>query len=234
VQHLQHAVVGQGMPAEFAAVGPGAHPQREQQALLREGLDGGAGRAGAGEGRKQVADGLLHAQVGIQDHPADGVVHEPDRQGIASSPRRALASWPPRRRALSRCNSASLMAPLRPKTSRSLNEQGSYRPSSSRISVVVSAQISSSRCQSALLRASLETSKPSTMPARPMPTSATSRWKPSRPSAEAPERPRSSSITITCSAGQPNATARWRSAYWRSVEVVFSTTWRRVDWRTYR
>src|SRR6266511_2274642 len=107
-------------------------------------------------------------------------------------------------------------------------------PRAARISVPGSAQISDSRCQSALLRASRETSRPSTMPARPMPTSATSRWKPSRPWAEAPERPRSSSITITCSAGQPNATARSRSAYWRSVEVVFSTTCRRVDWRTYR
>jgi hypothetical protein len=81
VQHLQDAMMGQGMPAELAAVGPGAHPQREQQALLREGLDGGPGRAGAGEGRKQVAHSLLHAQVGVQDHPADGVVDEPDRQG---------------------------------------------------------------------------------------------------------------------------------------------------------
>ena len=53
-------------------------------------------------------------------------------------------------------------------------------PSSSRISVSVSAQISSSRCQSVELRASRETSSPSTMPARPSPTSATSFWKPSR------------------------------------------------------
>jgi hypothetical protein len=36
-------------------------------------------------------------------------------------------------------------------------------------------QISSSRCQSALLRASRDTSNPSTIPARPMLTSATSR-----------------------------------------------------------
>src|SRR6266545_7951184 len=56
---------------------------------------------------------------------------------MTSSPRRALASCSPRRRALSRCSSASLMAPLRPSTSRSLNEQGSYRPSSFRIRVPV-------------------------------------------------------------------------------------------------
>ena len=38
---------------------------------------------------------------------------------------------------------------------------------------LVRAQISSRRCQSVELRASRETSSPSTMPARPMPTSAT-------------------------------------------------------------
>ena len=44
----------------------------------------------------------------------------------------------------------------------------------------VRAQISSSRCQSALFRASRDTSRPSTIPAWPMPTSATRRWNPSR------------------------------------------------------
>lgn len=41
-------------------------------------------------------------------------------------------------------------------------------------------------------------------------------------------------MTTTWSIDQPRATARWRSAYWRSVEVVFSITWRSVDWRMYR
>src|SRR3972149_3329821 len=44
------------------------------------------------------------------------------------------------------------------------------------MSVSVSAQISSNRCQSVELRARRETSSPSTMPARPSPTSATSCW----------------------------------------------------------
>ena len=70
------------------------------------------------------------------------------------------------------------------------------------------AQISSSRCQSALLRASRDTSRPSTIPARPMPTSATRRWKPSRSAAEAPDWPWSVSMVTICSAGQPSATAR--------------------------
>jgi len=38
-------------------------------------------------------------------------------------------------------------------------------------------------------------------------------------------------VTI-CSAGQPNATARWRSAYWRVVDSVLLITWRSVDCRT--
>ena len=46
----------------------------------------------------------------------------------------------------------------------------------------VSAQISSSRCQSIELRARRETSRPSTMPACPMPTSATKCWNPRGPS----------------------------------------------------
>ena len=37
---------------------------------------------------------------------------------------------------------------------------------------------------------------------------------------------------ITWSDVQPSATARWRRAYWRLVDSVFSSTWRRVDWRT--
>ena len=41
-------------------------------------------------------------------------------------------------------------------------------------------------------------------------------------------------MTTTSSSGQPSATARWRSAYWRFVLSVFSKTWRSVDWRTYR
>jgi hypothetical protein len=56
------------------------------------------------------------------------------------------------------------MVPLRPSSNRSLKWPGLYSPSSSRMSVSVSAQISSSRCQSDELRASRETSRPSTTP----------------------------------------------------------------------
>src|SRR6185437_14669546 len=69
---------------------------------------------------------------------------------------------------------------LRPSRSLSLKLHGSYSPSSSRISVLLNAQICSSRCQSALLRASREHSRPSTIPALPSDTSATRCWKPSR------------------------------------------------------
>ena len=96
------------------------------------------------------------------------------------------------------------------------------------------AQISSSRCQSALLRASRETSRPNTIPARPMLTSATSRWKPSRSAALAPDWPWSVSMVTICSAGQPSAIAFCRNAYWRVADSVLVSTCRSVDWRTYR
>ena len=52
-----------------------------------------------------------------------------------------------------------------------------------------------------------ETSKPKTIPACPRLTSVTNRWKPSRSTAEAPDCPRSESITITRSIGQPSRSA---------------------------
>jgi len=60
---------------------------------------------------------------------------------------------------------------------------------SSRVNVALCAQIFSSRCQSLELWASRDTSSPMTIPARPRPTSLTSRWNPARPAAEAPEVP---------------------------------------------
>ncbi len=106
-------------------------------------------------------------------------------------------------------------------------------PSESAISVSVSAHRSSSWYQSALRRASRETSIPSTIPTRPSPTSATSPWKPSRPSVLLPERPRSQSTTTTSEASQPSATARSASSYWRSRLSVLCSTCAIVDWRTY-
>ncbi len=73
------------------------------------------------------------------------------------------------------------------------------------------------------------------MPARPMPTSATRCWKPSRSAADAPDWPWSLSMTTIVSAGQPK---RHRPLAQRrigvAVDSVFSITWRRVLWRTYR
>ena len=133
-----------------------------------------------------------------------------------------------------KCSSASLMVPFRPSSNRSLKSVGSYSPSSSQISVPDMAQISSSRCQSALLRASRETSRPNTIPAWPMLTSATRRWKPSRSAAEAPDWPWSVSMVTIASAGQPSAVAFCRNAYWRVADSVLVSTCRSVDWRTYR
>jgi hypothetical protein len=132
-----------------------------------------------------------------------------------------------------KCSSASLIVPLRPSTSRSLNSAGSYTPSASAINVSVSAHRSSSWYQSVLLRASRDASIPSTMPTLPSPTSATSSRNPVRALAEAPERPRSSSITRTWPSVQPSAAARSRNSYWRARLSVFCTICVAVDCRTY-
>src|SRR5215217_6652995 len=67
----------------------------------------------------------------------------------------------------------------------------------------------------------------------PGPTSATRRWNPGRSSAEAAERPRSSSMTTICSERQPSWRARSASAYCRRVDSWCCRTWRAVDCRTY-
>src|SRR5712692_5357933 len=63
---------------------------------------------------------------------------------------------------------------FKPSNKRSLYAPGSYTPSSSTTRVSVSAQISSSRYQSLHERARRETSRLSTAPTCPRPTSATS------------------------------------------------------------
>ena len=56
---------------------------------------------------------------------------------------------------------------------------------------------------------------------------------PTRPAVLAPDLPRSSSITSTREAGQPNPTARSTSPYCNRVDSPWSSTCWRVDWRTY-
>src|SRR4051794_18939104 len=99
------------------------------------------------------------------------------------------------------------------------------------MSVSNRAQISSSWCQSRQERASRDIATPSTRPTRPSPTSATSRWNPGRTSAEAPERPRSSSMTTTRSRAQPSWPARSARAYWSRVDCRTWTTASRSRWR---
>ncbi len=121
-----------------------------------------------------------------------------------------------------------------PSTIRSLIEPGSYSPSSSQIRVLLRAQVLIRACQSALSRASLEHSSPSTMPARPRETSPTSCWNPARSAAEVPDEPWSTSMTWICSGGQPSATARPFRSYCRRVDSVLCITWCIVDCRMYR
>ena len=98
----------------------------------------------------------------------------PAGRGIFSSPLRALFKTPCNSRPRRICNSASLIVPLRPRRRRSLKLAVSYKPSWSSMSVFVNAQISNNRCQSALFRASRETSSPITKPTFPILTLATS------------------------------------------------------------
>ena len=105
-------------------------------------------------------------------------------------------------------------------------------PSAPAIKVPVIPARSSSRYQPALLRASRETSSDSTIPTCPRPTWAASCANPDRPAADAPETPRSSSITVTALRGQPSPCARDTRSYWRSVDSVFRSTCIKVDWRT--
>ena len=82
------------------------------------------------------------------------------------------------------------------------------------------AQSSSSWCQSLQERASRLISRPRISPTWSRATSASSRWKPGRPSIDWPLLPRSSSMTVTAVRGQPRATARSARAYWRAVDSL--------------
>ena len=48
-----------------------------------------------------------------------------------------------------------------------------------------------------------------------------------------PDRPVSSSTTVTDPAGQPSSTARSANAYWRAADSTLRSTCPNVDWRTY-
>ena len=69
-----------------------------------------------------------------------------------------------------------------------------------------------------------------TAPVEPEQTEATSFWKPGRSTNPEPERPRSSSITVT--EANPSERADSASAYCRRWLSVCSATWPMVDWRT--
>jgi len=80
VQGAQHPPVLQRHPGQLALVGPGAHPDREQQPVGVELLHGRACRAGPGEQREHVPDGLLDTGIGVEHDLAGGIVDQPDGQ----------------------------------------------------------------------------------------------------------------------------------------------------------
>ena len=71
------------------------------------------------------------------------------------------------------------------------------------MSVPKSAHTSSRRCQSTLERARRDISRPKMRPTWPRLTSVTSRSNPTRPTAVAPDLPKSSSMTTIRSLAQP-------------------------------
>ena len=107
-------------------------------------------------------------------------------------------------------SSSSLNVPFIPSSSRSLISFGSYTPSSSMIRLFTRVQNSRRVRQSRPLRARREASMASTAPAVPVQIAANKRSKPGR-AVPPPERPRSSSMTITFS--QPSARARVARPY---------------------
>src|SRR6266516_5621459 len=80
------------------------------------------------------------------------------------------------------------------------------------------------RYQSALLRATRETSSASTMPTWPSATSAAMRANPERSANPEPDTPRSSSMTVTCCLAQPSSRAFSTKACWRAVDSRLYST----------
>src|SRR5215472_9265828 len=134
---------------------------------------------------------------------------------------------PPCSRARSTCNSASLIVPFKPSSKRSLKWPGSLEP------ILI-------QDQGLGQRADLEQA----MPLRGIagqPRHLQAKYDADLAHADRGHQllealavgssPRLAEVTTTRSRGQPRATARSLSAYWRLVLSVFSKTWRRVLWR---
>jgi hypothetical protein len=67
-------------PGELPFVGAAVDPCGKEQIFVGEGLDDGAGRAGAGKGHEQVAHRLHDAGVGIEHDTVGRVIDETDRE----------------------------------------------------------------------------------------------------------------------------------------------------------
>ena len=133
-----------------------------------------------------MADGVLHPVVGVEDDLAGGVVDEPDGQGHHELASAGLGQLAAAQAGLDEVQLGFGHRALQAEQQPVVEVARVIEPVLvARSRCPTSAQISSSRCQSALLRARRDTSRPSTIPARPMPTSATRRWKPSRSAEEA-------------------------------------------------
>ena len=80
VDDLQHALVIEGFPDQFALLWTLTHASRKEQFVLPKRFHCRRGRSRPVKGRKQEGERLLHLLVGIQLHPLLSVVHQARRQ----------------------------------------------------------------------------------------------------------------------------------------------------------
>src|SRR5690349_23162574 len=121
-QHMINSGIARVDPPDRCTI-MGLH--REGQALAAQPKPDPTHRTEFGEAREDGADCRGHRRIGVKADFA--VLLAPDEatgRPRRSSPRAALLRMPPSKRARKMCNSASLIVPLRPSTSLSLNIAG--------------------------------------------------------------------------------------------------------------
>src|SRR3984957_6496261 len=191
-----------------------------------------ARRARLGEAREDVADSGDNGLVGVEADLAIGLAPDKaDRQSSAEFTACCLVANAAIEAGPQHVKFGLAHGALEPEQEAIIEEGWMIDPSASPISVSVSPPRSMRRCQSALLRARRETSSPSTRPTWASATSAVRRAKPDLATKPEPESPRSSSMTMMRSLGQPSSRALAASAYCRSVDSRLCSTWAALDWR---
>ena len=164
VQDLQHAAEQQRTPDQLALAWPGLDVAREQQLVRLELADRRRGRARAAERGEQQPHRVLDLLIRIQHDAIERIVGQANRQRQLQLASTRLVQHAPDQACTQHVQLGLAHRALETQQEPIVDWLGSYSPSSSRISVPLSAHNSSKRCQSVELRASRETSSPRTMP----------------------------------------------------------------------